>query len=255
MNWRTLTSTVAVVSVILLAIVFFISYRRSRLDRLYAVAMGYSTINTDRRQVAIKELSRDPSQRATELLLKIATNSQLFLWPDGQDAAISALAERRDPAIAVRLADLMQPYLAIGTRRAVAGALSKLPCPADCIRSVLHYKERIWRGEPNFEERLSLYSTYQREQQEEVITLLNSVLIREQTVTLQVLRKIYGLGTENPSLFTLALIRQLRLNSACSELLASKDKILRLSDIGYKGPSADVASAIRDLQCASASTP
>jgi hypothetical protein len=238
-----------VVLVLVIAVLVVVSYRRQRTENLSRTGLGYDTADSSKSAAAVRELSRFRDQQATELLLKIAESS---LLPDSRETAIFALANRRNATIASRLVeDGLQPHNAIATRKAISVALQKLSCPEECIRGILHYRERIWQGQPNFEDQISSNpsSNYIQEQQAQLTELLNSVLIRENPTTLKLLMIIYGLGTANPSVFALKLIEQLHFQAACSELAASYSKIQSLASIGYKGPRSEIESALRSLNC------
>lgn len=237
----------------------YLYYRNSVIDRLYAEAAGYPPYlrGSNEAQAAVKKLATYRGQRSTSMLLDIAVGhgpAQL-IWPDTQAEAIKALRERRDPEIAVTLANLLHPHEGLGTRQAVAAALKYLPCKGECIRSILHYLERIWRGEPNHEDRWvdSLDSSNGaidlKKEEEAFYGDLYLVLRQEKTETLANLAEVYGLGSMDPSPFALDLVSRLGLDEACPYLLQSDQQLKKLSSEFYKAPREELSAAIASLNC------
>jgi hypothetical protein len=87
-----------------------------------------------------------------------------------------------------------------------------------CVRFVLHYLERIWRGERGIEDRFPDAEPTQQLLEGDILDMLYESLNQNKLSTLGVLTDIYGLGTINPSPFTLFLIEKIRLKEACAEL-------------------------------------
>src|SRR6266436_6111192 len=129
-------------------------YRTGVMARLYAEAVGYPPYyrGSAESQAAVKLLATYRGQRSTSMLLDIALR-QNPVAPEAQTEAIKALSKRKNAEIATVFANLLQPHERLGIRQAAATALKDLPCKGDCVRSVLHYLERVWRGEPNEEDR------------------------------------------------------------------------------------------------------
>jgi hypothetical protein len=133
----------------------FYRYREQQMDRWYGEASGSAPAfhGTVEAQAAVKKLATYGGNRSTVMLLNIALGRTPFEWPDVQREAMNALASRRDPKTSASLASVLQPHVPLPTRRAAADALRSIPCRGDCVRSVLHYLERVWQGEPNYEDR------------------------------------------------------------------------------------------------------
>lgn len=195
-----LRATRLVLGGIVLAIVaaafLYDKYRTGVMDRLYAEAVGYPPYyrGSIESQAAVRKLATYRGQRSLTMLLDIALRPNP-LAPDVQTEAIKALCGRKDSQVGVALARLLQPQQALDTRTAAAAALQNLPCNHECVASILHYLERIWRGEPNFEDRFvlppgnervlanyragqkavydDLYSILRREKKETFTTLVN----------------------------------------------------------------------------------
>lgn len=231
-------------------------YRTGVMARLYAEAVGYPPYyrGSVESQAAVKILATYRGRRSTVMLLDIASR-QNPLAPEAQEEAIKALRDRKDPDIAVALANLLQPHEGMGIRQAAATALKGLPCKRDCIRSALHYLERVWRGEPNEEDRIVFplgtenLRSGQRAAQQVLYGTLYSVLQREKVETLGNLVQIYGVGSEDPSPFALDLLSRIQLHEACPYLLQS-DRSIENSPSGlYTAPPKELQAAIASLHC------
>lgn len=241
-----------------IAVVAFLydSYRNGVMTRLYAEAVGHPPYyrGSVESQAAVRSLAAYRGRRSTVMLLDLALR-QNPLAPEAQTEAIKALRDRKDPDIAIALANLLQPHEGMGTRQAVATALKDLPCKGDCIRSVLHYLERVWRGEPNEEDRIvfppgteNLRSGQQTSQQVLYGTLY-SVLHREKIETLTNLVQVYGLGSDDPSSFALDLLSRIQLHEGCPYLLQSDQSIKNSPSGLYTAPPKELQAAIASLNC------
>lgn len=253
---KTLKGLLALSTVVAIAVAGYLSYRNKAMDRLYAEAAGYPPFyrGSAESAAAVRQLATYRGRRSTDMLLDLAVRGNP-LAPEAQTEAIKALGERQDPQIAVALANLLQPHEGLATREAAAAALQELPCKGECIRSTLHYLERVWRGDPNEEDRTvfpsgteNLRASQQKEQQALYGTLY-SVLQREKVETLTNLAKVYGLGSEDPSPFALDLVSRLSLHEACS-LLMRTDTLIKDSPHGlYSNPPKELQAAIASLRC------
>jgi HEAT repeat protein len=235
----------------------YFNYRNNAMERLYAEAAGYPQFfqGTTQSVDAVRQLATYRGRRATQMLLALARGHGPLVWGDTQVAAIKALEKRHDPQVPLALADLLQPHEGLATRQAAAVALQSLPCEAECLRSILHYLERVWRGEPNYEDRIERPPAFQdvtsslRKDQQALYADLYGILRRERTQTLMILIKIYGLGSQAPSPFALDLISRLELRVACPPLLQSNRSIQKLSPEFYRAPRQELQAAIASLKC------
>jgi hypothetical protein len=179
----------------------------------------------------------------------------VLIVPETRDAAFKALRDRKDPTIGDELATLLQPHSGLRSRQEVAAALNDIPCQNECIRSILHYLERITNGELNDEDRMIFppgaesWKTEQEKDEQLLYGNLQAVLKRESETTLSNLSAIYGLGSDNPSKFGLALISQMNFREACPLLLQSREALNRRSVAAYRGPVQEVQTAIITLEC------
>ncbi len=209
---------IVLLSLIAAVISLAIGQRKARLDDLYKTAV--TMLDTAKARTAFKELATYRWNYANELVLRIATtNNPLDAFTGNQEAAIKLLGERGDPHTAEQLARLLRPYQGLAVRHAVADGLVKLPCSPECIRLVLDYEERMWRGDPVSENMMvrEPIPEIERERQE-IDRQLRAVLLRQKTDTIRALVQTYGLGDMTVSPFGLYMVVQLRLKDACSLL-------------------------------------
>jgi hypothetical protein len=194
--------------------------REAKLDQLYrTVTTG---IDSARSSAALNELLTYRGRYALGLVLRIATTRNMLDLGNSQIEAIRVLGERGDAETAEGLAGLLRPYQGLAVREAVASSLLKLPCFSNCIRLVLDYRERIWRGEPSVESILGAIPEGIDEQRLQVDRKLDRVLLDNKRDTLAVLVQTYGLREITVSPFALHLVGQLNLKEACSLLAIDK---------------------------------
>jgi hypothetical protein len=248
--------SVAICIGLALAAAGYLSYRNNVMDRLYAEAGMDPRFFQGSQEAAdaVRRLATYRGQRSTEYLLALAVQTNV-LAPDVQTEAIRALRERNDPTIAPALAALLQPHEGLKVRQSAATALQGLPCKGECIVSILHYLERMWRGDLNYEDRWvdSAGADHRnvdlKAEQESVYAALYAVLRRERMETLGGLIKLHGIGTTNPSAFALDLLARLQIQEACPYLLQSDRQLKDLSPEFYKAPRQELQSAIASLKC------
>jgi hypothetical protein len=230
------------------------------MKELYAEAGGSLSgfRSTSEARVAVQELGGYSGETATNLLLEIAQGRTQFTWPDTQREAMRSLSTRTHvhPTVGIALAGLLQPHLSLTVRKAAADALLKLPCQDDCISGVLHYIERMWEGEQNYEDHVRnppaldfiVRSERSREQQD-LRTSLDAVLAGHPQSTVRVLKTVYGLGTAVPSEFALALLDRVRLHDACAPILGSERELLQTSAASFVAPRDKLAKLAHSLDC------
>jgi hypothetical protein len=235
----------------------YVFYRNQAMNRLFAEASGYPSFlrSSNESTHAVSKLAAYRGQRATEMLVEIALGHGPLVFGEAQEEAIKALSKRGDPEVANALVKLLQPHEGLDTRKAVAGALQDLPCKGECIRSLLHYLERVWRGEPNYEDRAVRPRGYEdiikslRDDQRMLYANLYAVLRREKLETLTNLAQVYGLGSDSPSTFALDLSSRLELHESCLLLLKSARAIQKLPPNFFDAPREELQSAIVSLNC------
>lgn len=231
------------------------TYRDRELEHLYKEIVDPESFqNSVQTRMLVARLAKYGGPRATEMLLSIALSDNL-LTNGARDVAMNALAKTNDPAVARSLANLLQPHQTLGTRQMVTGTLQDLPCDTECTGSILHYLERAWRGEPSYDDRMvdpidpqkGIADTQRAERT--LYEDLCRVLRREKVATLTVLVRVYGLGSDDPSLFALDLVSHLEVREACGTLLQSEKALEAWQADLYKAPSKEVQAAIASLKC------
>ncbi len=236
----------------------FYRYREGQIDRLYAEAAGVPPAfrGTLQAQAAVRRLGSYRGQEVTAMLLNIALGRTPFTWPETQREAINALGNRAAPGLSEALAILLQPHQTLPARRAAADALQRIPCNADCIRSILHYLERVSAGEPNYEDRSTFATglnesvkTGVRKQQDALYEALYGILRREAEATVVTLAQVYGLGTDAPSKFALSLLARMQLRDACPALLQSEQLIKQSSSERFNAPREEIEATVQTVKC------
>jgi hypothetical protein len=203
-------------------------------------------------KLAVEELATYEGEQSKALLLQIALNPETPI--DNSITAVGALRKHPDELVSEQLSTLLQPHVSLALRHATSKALVEMPCPRSCTRSVLHYLERMWRGEMNIEDDLDVgqaTTVSLREEQEEVLGELLEVLKRHPEETVAELAGIYGLGSYFPSEFSLYIIRRVNLSQACAPLAKSRNGII-MRDRVARGESrrAAIDALFQELRCA-----
>lgn len=254
-----LKQTLAIISVLVLTIGYgWYRYREQRMDRLYAEASGPGDGSSDSAaaQAAVREIATYRGATSTEMLMNIALGRSGFAWPDVQREAIKALASRDDSMIAAGLSSALQPHYPLTTRQAATEALRVMRCPAECVNAILHYLERVMGGEPNYEDRTSFPTglnvgvkseTFMEQQL--LYSNLFEILKREKGLTLDSLVRVYGLGTDAPSKFSLALVSRMQFRDACPAATRSAELARQSTPEYFLSPRDEIQAALDTLKC------
>jgi hypothetical protein len=240
------------ITVVVVIAVLVVLHRKTEAEKQYPVAAGYKLQGSGQQSTAIADLGKESGEQSTDMLLQIALARGGFAMPQQQEQAVRALAGRKDPKIGPLLATLLQPYEGLGIRMATAETLKQVPCSAECVASVLHYLERIYRGEPNSEDDLPPWpevAAKLKAERQQFYLDLDTVLEDEKDNTLAVLTNVYGLGSEDPSSFGLDLASRIQLSEACPLLLQSQQQLKTSRTEAYKKTSRLTASTIKSLKC------
>ncbi len=231
-----------------------LSYWTGLTHRPRAEPISHHLVPEDRRWAPIYELASGPGGQSVALQLAIAVGLRSEGGPSVQIKAVDTLAGCGNPVVADELAKMLEPHEGLELRQAVARALRALPCPDDCNRSILHYLERIWRGELNSEDTLVLpfpgpAPEVIRNQQQAVYSDLYSVLRRDKEQTLAALRSIYGLGTRDPATFGLDLVARIRFADACPSLAESDARVKLEPPEWSRTPRKQIQMSMAALMC------
>jgi hypothetical protein len=233
-------------------------YRDQHLDRLYARASGLPPAFSSAAdaQAAVKELGSYKGSKSERMLLSIALGRTALALPDVQREAMHALASRGDSSISATLAMVLQPHYPLPTRQAAAEALQTIPCSPECIQGILHYLERVWQGELNYEDRTRFPAGLDEvvkadlaRDQETLYQTLCKVLKRESRLTLGVLVQVYGLGTSAPSKFSLEVINRMQLSEACPQVSQSQRLSKQSSADSFLAPREELETTVHTLGC------
>lgn len=221
-----------VVFLVWLLVGSYVLHRHFEIERLRQIALSPSS-GTTAAESAIRELGNYRGSWAIDSLVGIATSEREFI--DGrQELAIKVIATDGNTEALARLAELFQPSVGLARRDAVAVALQENVCNEQCTQSVLHYLERYWHGSGRDEDITTLADHFDGRpdspeilrEQNFVMDCLGKVLARNGRATLDVLHRIYGLGSAAPSAFSLHVVELLHLRRACPLLAASKHSLL-----------------------------
>lgn len=232
-------------------------YREDKIQSLFLEAGGYTSYFRDTTQSvsATRRLAAYRGSDATERLVTLAVGYVAIPMPQVQEEAIKALADRPDDSVGPDLASLLQPSSTYEVRESVAKTLTKIPCNSRCVSEILHYFERVWGGELNYEERNIPFGETEKavKQQNDkleapVYDQLLSVLQREHTTTVDALERVYGLGTVAPSKFALIVVSRAGFRDVCP-LLRKTQRDLAGTESWFIAPRSDLANAIQELGC------
>jgi hypothetical protein len=211
-------SLIAVAAVTLTLPMLYLIHEHIESARSIAVLSDWGT-NTAEREAALTALKTDKSAATTKALIAIVLSPQAR--PDTPEMVIPVLAARHDPAITQALSQLLQPHLAPVVRRVATDSLKQMDCGSACVENILHYEERIWKGDVPSESDVNQSEGAKGEFQNEENAInsdLDLVLQRNSSATMEQLRRVYGLGSLHPSYFALYVLQQLNLSEACTDL-------------------------------------
>jgi len=231
-----------IVVALLLALPLFLGWRNQRIEALYLAGMQGDAS-------AVQSLASFSGKQATDSLLWIAFNKDLEF--ETRHAAFEALF-RSDMGseISSTLSQALVPYESLAVRLLIAEHLSKHGCKQECLRNVLYYQERLWRGDENIEDWFKGSANY-RAEQDRLYGKLDEVLRQNTPETLVALDRLYGLNGWNPSLFAIDRVRKLRFEQACGSLLSARNTLTRFGKTSEGQTLREVESAILDLRCTS----
>ncbi len=180
----------------------------------------------ERRTLLARAYSGAPSQEAVHKLASLNLSQQLMLSiaqrpeaaEENRTAAIQELVSTRSSAAGDGISELLVPQESLNMRKVAGKALIDLPCSEYCVHRVLFYLYRVDNGE------YGVTSSSKELMQEEALlnTRLYDVLRRNTEQTLAVLKREYGIGYGDPSIFGLRFVKESQFTAACPLLLSSE---------------------------------
>jgi hypothetical protein len=200
-----------VIVLIVLAVLAFTTWRNARIDALARAALGNKPdVNT------VKRLASYSGQRSSELLLVLASGAPT---QENRLAALQALVDRKDAARVSRMSELLLPTESFTMRQAVANAIYETGCSVECVRNILYYEERMWRGDRPAEETEANPPAGLSEKEKELQTALDEILRKNKPALGAVLERTYGLAGPFPSPFAVETVTRLGITEACPLLM------------------------------------
>lgn len=196
---------------LLLALTAFNTWRNARISALAQSVMGTKAdIGT------VKHLASYRGQRSAELLGIVAAGSQN---QKNRLAALQALMDRKDAVHISQLSELILPTETLAMRQALANAIYQTGCSVECIRNILYFEERMWRGDRPAEETAANPPAHLSEKEAELQTQLDEILRKNKPALGAVLEKFYGLGPLFPNSFAVEVVSRLGITEACPVLM------------------------------------
>ncbi|HUK30905.1 MAG TPA: hypothetical protein VLV89_07315 [Candidatus Acidoferrum sp.] len=176
-------------------------------------------IPPEKRKATMIQLLKSKNSQERDEVFAIASNREIYVEIRVQ--AVNAIGEEGTVEDSYGVSNLLQPYNPMVLRLAVGSTIEKIGCSMGCVANVLHYLERIWKGEHALEDWVMIpgdpIKTDQVSKQNLEVSLLY-VLIHNKKDTRFVLTSVYGLGTEFPSPTAILAVEKLRLTEACPDL-------------------------------------
>lgn len=222
-----------------LAVTAFSAWRNARID-----ALARAAIDRNADVGVVKKLASYSGQRSSDRLVIVASAAEM---QENRLAALQALVDRKDAARVSRLSELLLPSESFAMRQAVANAIYQTGCSVECVKNILYYQERMWRGDRPAEETEANPAAGLSEKEEELQTALDEVLRKNKAALGAVLERTYGLASPFPSPFAVETVSRLGLTEACPLLMRTyltvKDNVKASPE--YK----KVAIAVEQLRC------
>src|SRR5208283_4091469 len=162
------TRTGILIVVIILAAIAFTTWRNARIN-----ALAQSALDKKADVNAVKRLASYSGQHSSEMLVLVASGAQT---QQNRLAAMQALVDRKDAAQASRLAELMLPTESLAIRQAIANVIYQTGCSLECVRNLLYFEERMWRGDRPVEETAANPPSGLSEKERDLRTSLDEIL-------------------------------------------------------------------------------
>src|SRR5271165_6056259 len=225
--------------VIVLLATAFTTWRNARID-----ALARAALDKKPDVEAVKRLASYSGQRAGELLLVVASGAPT---QETRLAALQALVDRKDAARVSRLSGLLVPPESFAMRQALANAVYQTGCSVECVRNVLYFEERMWRGDRPAEETQANPPAGLSEKEQELQTALDEILRKNKPALGAVLERTYGLAGPFPSPFAVEIVTRMGITEACPLLMRT---YLTVQENVKASPEyKNVADAVDKLGC------
>ena len=233
------------VIVIIMAVTAYNTWRNARMD-----ALAHAAVDKKPDTTAVKRLAGYSGQRASELLLVVASGAQT---QENRLAALQALVARKDAARVSRLSELLLPPESFAVRQAIANAIYQTGCTPECVRNILYFQERMWRGDRPAEEIRPDPPAGLSEKELELQTALDEILRKNKQALGIMLERSYGIAGSFPSPFAIDTINRLGITEACPLLMRT---YLTVHENVKASPEyKNVADAVEKLGCKSRPVP
>src|SRR5271165_4705343 len=225
--------------VIVLLATAFTTWRNARIDALARAALDKKPDPT-----AVKRLAGYSGQRAGELLLVVASGAPT---QENRLAALQALVDRKDAVRVSRLSDLLLPPESFAVRQGLANAIYQTGCTPECVRNILYFEERMWRGDRMSEETTANPPAGLSENELELRTALDEILRKNKPALGVMLERSYGLAGSFPSPFATETVARLGITEACPLLM--RVYLTVQENVGAWPEYKNVAGAVEKLGC------
>jgi hypothetical protein len=227
--------------VIVLAATAFTTWRNARID-----ALARAALDKKPDVEAVKRLASYSGQRASELLLVVVSGAPT---QENRLAALQALVDRKDAARVSRLSELLLPPESFAVRQALANAIYQTGCSPECVRNILYFEERMWRGDRPSEEAEANPPAELAEKEKELQSALDEILRKNKAALGVMLQRVHGLAGPFPSPFAIEMVARLGLTEACPLLMRT---YLTVHENVKESPEyKNVADAVDKLGCKS----
>jgi hypothetical protein len=223
----------------ILAVMAFSTWRNARIDALARSALGTKPdVNV------VKRLASYSGQRSGELLLVVVSSAPT---QENRLEALQALVDRKDGARVSRLSDLLLPPESFAVRQALANAIYQTQCAPECVKNILYFEERMWRGDRPAEETQPNPPRGLSEKEQELQTALDEILRKNKPTLGLILERMYGLAGPFPGAFGVETVSRLGITEACPVLM--RTYLTVKEDVKASPEYKSVSDAVEKLGC------
>jgi hypothetical protein len=231
--------------VMIMAVTAYTTWRNARMD-----ALAHAAVDKKPDPTAVKRLAGYSGQRASELLLVVASGAQT---EGDRLAALQALVDRKDAVRVSRLSELLLPPESFAVRQAIANAIYQTGCTPECVRNILYFQERMWHGDRPSEETAPNPPAGLSEKEQELQTALDEILRKNKPALGVMLERSYGLAGSFPNSFATETVTRLGITEACPLLM--RIYLTVHENVKASPEYKNVADAVEKLGCKSRPIP